>query len=185
MKSRLFLLALAVFTAALAAQPVPLQPPRKSPHETISRKAGNNRVTIVYGRPYTKDPRTGETRKIWGGLVPYDKIWRLGADEATLFITQKPLDFGGVTVPAGAYSLFLLPSADGSAQLIVNREIGQWGIDPYHTDNELARLPLEKRTLAKPVEQFTMGIDNGVPGGGLLTIAWENIEYIARFAVKK
>ncbi len=49
-------------------------------------------MTIVYGRPYTKDPKSGETRKIWGGLVPYGKVWRMGADEATLFTTKKAVE---------------------------------------------------------------------------------------------
>src|SRR3954464_11858527 len=63
-----------------------------SPHETISTVIGDRRtgcrVTVTYGRPFTKDPKTGEPRKIWGGLVPWDKADRLGADEATLLITQ-------------------------------------------------------------------------------------------------
>ena len=53
-----------------------------SPHETTSAVIDGNRVTIVYGRPYTKNPKTGEARKIWGGLVAYGKVWRTGADEA-------------------------------------------------------------------------------------------------------
>ena len=65
------------------------------PHETISAVIDGNRVTVTYGRPYTKNPRTGEVRKIWGGLVPYGKPWRMGADEATLLITQQPIVMGG------------------------------------------------------------------------------------------
>ena len=55
---------------------------RVSPHETISAVFNGDRVTLIYGRPYSKDPKTGETRKIWGTLIPYGKIWRTGADEA-------------------------------------------------------------------------------------------------------
>ena len=67
----------------LGAMPSPAQQKRISPHETISARIEGNRVTITYGRPYTKDPKTGEPRKIWGGLVPYGQPWRMGADEAT------------------------------------------------------------------------------------------------------
>ncbi|HTO03966.1 MAG TPA: DUF2911 domain-containing protein, partial [Opitutus sp.] len=81
-----------------------------SPHETTSTVIGDrrtgNRVTITYGRPYLKDPKTGEARKIWGGLVPWGKANRLGADEATLLLTQKPLVFGKTTIPAGAHTLY-------------------------------------------------------------------------------
>jgi len=82
----ILVIAAVIFTASSLMA----QQKRVSPHETISMVIDGNRVTIVYGRPYTKDPKTGESRKIWGGLVPYGKIWRTGADEATLLITQKP-----------------------------------------------------------------------------------------------
>src|SRR5271156_6227143 len=102
----------------LTALPLMAQRKRVSPHETTGAVVDGNRVTVVYGRPYTKDPKSGEIRKIWGGLVPYGSVWRTGADEATLLITQKPILIGGTTVPAGAYTLFTLPNEDGTAKLI-------------------------------------------------------------------
>jgi len=95
--------ALVIAAVVLSASPLMAQQKRVSPHDTISTVIDGNRVTIVYGRPYTKDHKTGEVRKIWGGLVPYGKIWRTGSDEATLLITQKPLAFGETTIPAGAF----------------------------------------------------------------------------------
>src|SRR5690349_12478077 len=77
-----------------------------SPHETTSAVVDGNRVTITYGRPFTKHPKTGEVRKIWGGLVPYGQPWRMGSDEATVLITQKPIELGGTELPAGAYTLY-------------------------------------------------------------------------------
>src|SRR5258707_538697 len=115
----------AIIASALS---VMAQRARVSPHETISSVIDGNRVTLVYGRPYSKDPKSAEIRKIWGGLVPYGKVWRTGADEATLFITQKPIVMGGTTIPAGAYTLFTLPAEDGTAKLIVNKQLGQWGL---------------------------------------------------------
>src|ERR1022692_4198321 len=96
--------ALLIAAVVLSASPLMAQQKRVSPHETISSVIDGNRVTIVYGRPYTKDPRSGEARKIWGGLVPFGKVWRTGADEATTLITQKPVLIGETTVPAGAYT---------------------------------------------------------------------------------
>src|SRR5690349_17435122 len=94
---------------------------RNTPHATTSAKTSGNRVTVICGRPYTKEPKSGEPRKIWGELVPFDKVWRTGSDEATTLITQTPIVIGGATGPAGAYSLYTLPAADGSAKLIINK----------------------------------------------------------------
>src|SRR5829696_6916929 len=96
-------LTLFVVTAAMLVGVLPLhaQPSKRaastggnSPHETTSALIDGCRVTLTYGRPFTKDPKTGEPRKIWGTLVPWDKAWRTGADEATVLMTQKPLVIG-------------------------------------------------------------------------------------------
>ena len=103
-----------VTALVLSALPLMAQQKRVSPHETVSTVIDKNRVTITYGRPYTKDPKTGEAREIWGSLVPYGKVWRTGADEATILITQKAIMFGDTAVPAGAYTLWTLPNEDGT-----------------------------------------------------------------------
>src|SRR3974377_382038 len=146
-----------IITALLGALPAMAQRQRVSPHETISAVSDGNRVTIVYGRPYTKDHTTGEMRKIWGGLVPYGKVWRTGADEATLLITQKPIVMGETTVPAGAYTLFTLPEESGTAKLIISKQIGQWGLQ-YDSTQDLARVDLKKESLEPPADQFTIAI---------------------------
>jgi len=167
----------------LSALPSMAQMKKLSPHETTSAVSDGNRVTIVYGRPYTKDPKTGEPRKIWGDLVPFGKVWRTGADEATLLITQKPIIMGGATIPAGAYTLFTLPAEDGSAKLIINKQIGQWGIGPgsYDEKQDLARIDLKKDTLDKPVDQFTMAVTKA----GDLKMMWDNVQYSVSFTVQK
>jgi hypothetical protein len=95
-----------------------------SPHETTSAVIDNNRVTIIYGRPYTKAPKTGEVRKIWGGLVPYGKAWRMGSDEATTLITQHTIVLGGTELPAGAYTLYMIPEESGTAKLAISKKVG-------------------------------------------------------------
>ena len=176
---------LALLAAVLvSALPLAAQQNRLSPHETISQVVDGNRVMVVYGRPYTKHPKTGEVRKIWGGLVPYGKVWRVGADEATLFITQKPLLIGDTAVPTGAYTLFLLPSDDGSAKLIINKDLGGWGLS-YAEKDDLARVDLKKAALDAPVNQFTIAIAKAPGGGGLLKLSWENTEYSVPFTVQK
>jgi hypothetical protein len=168
---------------AQEAKPTPAQKVAStggfSVHETFSvvlgAGRGGNRVTIIYGRPTSKDPKTGEMRKIWGELVPWGKWWRAGSDEATLIITQKPITLGGAAVPAGAHTLFLLPNEDGTAKLIINNQIGQWGLQ-YDEKQDLARVDATKSATDKQVDQFTMTIDK-VGGGGTLNLIWENTKY--------
>lgn len=171
----------------LSPLPLPAQQRRVSPHETISAVIAGSRVMIVYGRPYTKDPHTGENRKIWGGLVPYGKVWRTGADEATLLVTQKPLMFGDTTIPAGSYTLWTLPNEDGTAKLIINKQVGQWGVGPgsYDSRQDLAHIDLIKEVLAVPVDQFTMAVSKNPDGSGVLKMSWESTAYSVPFTVQK
>ena len=185
---------LVITTAAMiGALPVMAQPTRaassggNSPHETISQVfdgARNNRVTITYGRPYSVKPGTTEVRKIWGGLVPYDKPWRMGADEATLLIVQKPIVLGGTTVPAGSYTLYMVPSEAGASKLAISTGLGGWGI-PVDTKHDLAQVELTKTALDKPVDQFTMAIDKNPDGGGVLKLSWESAQFSVPFTIAK
>jgi hypothetical protein len=161
-----------------------------SPHETISTVIGpdrrtGNRVTITYGRPFSKDPKTGETRKIWGALVKWDKADRLGSDEATLLLTQQPIQFGETVIPAGAYTLYIVPSETGVSKLAISTNLGKWGV-PVDETHDLARVDLKKESLETPVDQLTLAVVNDkATGGGLLKIMWENTQFSAPFTVKK
>jgi hypothetical protein len=180
-----YLLTLGALIASIS--PLMAQQKRVSPHETISKVIDGNRVIIVYGRPYTKDPSTGQNRKIWGELVPYGEVWRTGADEATLLITQKPIMLGEAAIPAGAYTLWTLPNEDGTAKLIINKRIGQWGIGPgsYDQEQDLVRVDLKKDALDTPVDQFTMAIAKGPSGGGVLSMMWESTGFSIPFTIQK
>ena len=182
MRKRSFKLTIAI-TAILCALPIMAQQKRLSPHETVSAVIDGNRVTVVYGRPYTKDPKTGENRKIWGKLVPYGKVWRTGADEATLLITQKAIVLGKTTIPAGAYTVYTLPAEDGSAKLIINKQIGQWGTE-YDEKQDLARIDLKKDPLGTPVDQLTIAIEKNSSSGGTLKMMWENTQFSAPITVQ-
>ncbi|MBX3389269.1 MAG: DUF2911 domain-containing protein [Phycisphaeraceae bacterium] len=167
-----------------APKPATKAPARVSPGEVTSTVVDGNRVTLVYSRPYTKDPKTGAARKIWGGLVPYGQVWRAGANEATLLITQQPIEIGGATVPAGAYSLFMLPVEGGPSKLIINKQIGQWG-SQYDDKQDLARVDLVQSATPESVDQFTMRVAKEAAGGGTLTLAWENLQFTVPYSVKK
>src|SRR5271170_4235480 len=116
--SMLRVIALATVVSLLTSVPASAQRggrPRKrvSPHETVKAEIGGNEVKITYGRPYSKNPRGTDIRKIWGSLVPYGKAWRLGADEATTILLQKGIKIGDASIPAGAYTLYLIPEENG------------------------------------------------------------------------
>ncbi len=183
-------------SASTAAQPSAAAKPRVassggvSPHETTSavigvdRKTGN-RVTVTYGRPFSKDPKTGETRKIWGGLVKWDKADRLGSDEATLLLTQQPIQFGETVIPAGAYTLYIVPSETGVSKLAFSTILGKWGV-PVDEAHDLARIDLKKEAIETTVDQLALAVaNNKETGAGLLTITWENTRFSAAFTVKK
>lgn len=176
----LLLPTLLLATAPLLAQ----EKARVSPHETVTANIDGDEITVVYGRPYSKDPKTGEKRTIWGTLVPYGKPWRMGADEATLFTTKESIDLGGKTLPAGTYSLFMLPDEKGVSKLIVNKQTGQWGTK-YDEKQDFARVDLKKEKAEKAVDQFTITVEKTERGGGVLKMTWEETEFWVPFTVKK
>ncbi len=158
-----------VVTCVWTTATILAQPPG-SPHDTVTANVGGATVSITYGRPYMRG------RKIVGGLVPYGRVWRTGADESTTLVTDAPLVIGGTTVPAGKVSLYTLPDAQGW-KLIINKQTGQWGTE-YNEAQDLARVDMTTRPLPTPVDQFTITIE-----GGQLKLAWELTE--VSVAVKK
>jgi hypothetical protein len=152
-----------------------------SPHETTSATIGGRggpRITITYGRPYAKG------RVIWGTLVPWNQPWRLGSDEATLLIVQKPIEIGGTNLPAGAYTLYMIPSESGTSQLVISKGLGGWGI-PVDTAHDYAKVDLTKATLDAPVDEFTMTVAQNPAGGGILKLSWEKTAYSVAFTIAK
>lgn len=175
LRSTLLLLTAVTLTSPLFAQE---KKPRVSPHETVDATVDGAKITIVYGRPYTKDPKSGEKRKIWGTLIPYGKVWRLGADEATILTTDKDITIGGTAIPAGSYSLYLWPEESG-AKLIVNKQTGQWGTK-YDEKQDLARIDLKKLVVDKQTDQFTIAVE-----GSTLKLMWEGTQFSAPMTAKK
>lgn len=180
------LAALVTCTWDVAGDVAAQQPGRKSPHETIfARVGGKNLVTITYGRPFTKDPNTGAVRKIWGGLVPYGKAWRAGADEATSIMTQVPMMFGTTEIPAGVYTLYMVPEEKGPSKLVFSKKVGGWGI-PVDTKNDVAQVDLKMEPLDPPNDQFTMTVGSATKGGPVVVkLMWEKTQFSTDISVKK
>ena len=179
-----FIHVLALSTALVVVGLAFGQQKRVSPHETVSTViARDHRVTLTYGRPYTKSPKGGEMRKIWGGLVPYGKAWRTGADEATCLITEQPIVIGTETIPAGAYTIYTVPMEGEGSKMVFSKHLGKWGI-PVDEKNDLVRVDMTKSELETPVDQFTMAIEkDGM--GGKIKLMWEKTQYTVPFTVVK
>lgn len=143
--------------------------PRQSPKMTTTGKIGEANVTITYSSPSVKG------RKVWGELVPYGKVWRAGANEATLIETDKDLTVEGKKLPAGKYSLYAIPG-ENEWQIIINSQTGQWGIE---RSGETTRNP-EKDVLVvkvKPKKSTVMeeSLVYKINNNGLV-LKWENVE---------
>jgi hypothetical protein len=143
--------------------------------DTVSATLVGATLTVVYSRPAKRG------REIWGGLVPWNEVWRTGANAATAFSTDRDLEIGDTRVPAGDYTLFSIYTPD-SARLIVNEQTGQWGTE-YHAGRDLARIDLSRETLSQPVEQFTISIEAG-DAGGALRLAWDGTAFCAPIVVR-
>jgi hypothetical protein len=147
-----------------------------SPPDTTRATIGGASLVVAYSRPLKRG------RVIFGNVVPWNQVWRTGANAATMFTTDKDLMFGTTLVPAGKYTLWTLPTPTG-AKLIFNSETGQWGTD-YHADKDFAKVDLTSRQISPPVDQFVIGI---VPqgSGGLMRFAWDDREFAVPFTVKQ
>jgi hypothetical protein len=148
---------------------------RASPREEATANVAGAHITVEYGRPFMKG------REIFGGLVPHDKVWRTGADEATILTTDRALVFGTLEVPAGTYSLYTIPG-EARWELIVNRQTGQWGTR-YDEAQDLGRVPMTVTRLDSPVEQFTIEI-GASNDGGELRFEWAQTRATAPFKVR-
>ena len=161
-------LALAPLATFTGAQTALAQAALPSPPADASVTLGGKPVAIHYNAPSAKG------RTIFGGLVPYGKVWRTGANPATDFKTGADLLIGGKAVPAGHYPLYPLP-AEGTWQLIVNKQTGQWGTK-YDQSQDLVRIPMEKKALASPQETMSIAFENTSGNKTELHIKWEKMD---------
>ncbi len=148
---------------------------RMSPADTVRSTAGSANVEIIYSRPLKRG------RQVWGTVVPWGAWWRAGANAATQLTTSADLMFGNTVVPAGKYTLFMLPAQAGS-QLIINSQTGQWGTQ-YDPSKDLLRIPMTQTMLTQPVEQFTIAVAPQA-SGGVLRLSWDDREFAVPFRVR-
>ncbi|HXY25724.1 MAG TPA: DUF2911 domain-containing protein [Candidatus Acidoferrum sp.] len=131
---------------------------RPSPPASASCDLGGGKtIKTDYSSPRLKG------RKMIGGVEPYGKVWRNGANEATTLVTSADLVVGGKSVPAGSYTIFVIPNTD-KWTLIINKKTGEWGIPYKYESDELARVDMKLSTLPSPVENFTIAYDKTATG---------------------
>jgi hypothetical protein len=139
---------------------------RPSPPAKASCSLGDGAtITVDYSSPRAKG------RKIFGGLVPYGEVWRLGANEATTFVTTSDVTVGSTKVPAGSYTLFAVPNPD-KWTLIISKKTGEWGTKYAGPEFDLARVDMKVPTPPAPVENFTIAFDK-TGSGCTMRVEWE------------
>jgi len=136
---------------------------KPSPALTATGKAGNVNITIAYGAPSVKG------RTIWGDLVPYGKVWRTGANDATTFEIDGDVKIEGKTLAKGKYSLFTIPEA-GEWTIIINKNAKQWGAYSYKQEDDVLRFKAKSSKSASFNEALKFQVANGN-----VSILWENL----------
>jgi hypothetical protein len=140
-----------------------------SPPAQASVSLGGKPVTIDYSAPSMRG------RKIFGGLLPYGQVWRTGANAATTLTTAVDLKIGDLSVPAGTYTIYSLPS-ETTWKLIVNKQTKQWGTE-YHEDQDLGRVDMTRgKAPAAPVEKFVIQFEGTRGKTTRLHLIWENTD---------
>lgn len=159
------LCALALPMTQAAAQAPEL--PQPSPHARVEQRVGLSDFSVDYSSPAVKG------RTVWGGLVPYDKPWRTGANAATKLSSSQDFMFGGKKVPAGTYALYTVPGK-ASWSVILSSSVEAWGNDGYDSKKDVARITAKPES-ADHRERLAFAFDDTTDDGTQLTLAWEKV----------
>lgn len=141
-------------------------PQKKSPAMEASRKIGEKTVTVKYSAPSVRD------REIWGSLVPYNEVWRTGANNATTITFSAPTMVEGKEVAAGTYALFTIPG-EKTWKVILNSDAKQWGAYDYDAKKDVLNVTVTPTMVDQSTEQmnFSFNEDNS------LVFAWEKLRF--------
>ncbi|MFZ1371670.1 MAG: DUF2911 domain-containing protein [Ferruginibacter sp.] len=139
--------------------------PAPSPTQTVKQEFGIGSIELTYSRPVAKG------RKIYGELVPYNKLWRTGANAATKIVFSEPVEMGGKKIDTGSYVLYTIPGMD-SWEIILNKGLKNWGIDGYKESEDVVRFKIEPRKMKNKLESFTMAFSDVKPESCNLDIKW-------------
>jgi hypothetical protein len=146
-----------------------------SPPARTNLTLGGKKITIKYSSPSMRK------RVIFGELVPFNQVWRAGANDATALHTDADLTIGNLKVPKGDYSVFVLPGPS-QWQLIINKQTGQQGLE-YHENMDLGRVPMTLSKPPKTIEHYKITLSKTGPAEGQLELAWENTVASVHFEI--
>lgn len=163
MKKLLFAFSLLCAANIASAQ---LKMPAPSPTQTIKQDFALGSIELTYSRPSIKG------RKIFGDLVPYNAVWRTGANAATIIKFDDPVEIGGKKIDTGSYALYSIPN-DGSWEIILNKGITNWGSDGYKQTDDVVRFKVNTMKMKDAAESFTMQFANIKPESCELHIMWD------------
>lgn len=163
---RVSLFLLLAFTSAINAATAQVQMPAPSPAQTIQQDFALGSIKIVYSRPSAKG------RRVFGDLVPLNKIWRTGANEATKISLTEPVEIGGKKLDTGMYALYSIPGED-NWEIIINKGIDNWGMDGYKESQDVVRFRIVPQKTKTMVETFTIQFSNMQPESCSIDLSWE------------
>lgn len=163
-----YLLALLLMCLPFSSLFAQLELPRVSQKASVMQRIGLLDVTVTYSRPNVKG------RVIWGELVPYNEVWRTGADEATTISFSEDVVLNGNKVPAGKYSLFTIPGKD-EWTIIINKTAKQWGAFNYDKSKDLLRFQV-KPEKTEFIESLAYYFSDVSVSDAILNIGWEKLK---------
>lgn len=143
--------------------------PAASPRQKVEQQFSMSKISIDYGRPGVKG------RKIFGELVPYGQVWRAGANSSTKITFGQSVNFGGKTVPAGTYGLFIVPT-EKEWKVILNKDFQQWGAYTYDPKQDVVDVTVPVNKLADKQEWFEITLNPTDENSGNLVIKWDTAQ---------
>jgi hypothetical protein len=166
MKKTRFFLPAFLLLSLMTAFGQELKIPQPSPTQTVKQTFGLSDITITYSRPSAKG------RVVFGDLVPYDKVWRTGANESTKISFSEDVKIQGNDIDAGTYALYSIPGKS-EWTIILSKNTTWWGAYSYTETEDLLRFKVKAETVNSPVEAFTMTFDNMADNSVTLSLLWE------------
>lgn len=168
-KAKSFILAVSfglMGASSVMAETSKIEFPAASPSCTLKQRVGLTDIEIDYSRPGVKG------REIFGGIVPYNKVWRTGANQATKIIFSTPVKLNGTEIAAGTYALMTIPGKD-EWTIIINKGAEQWGAYKYDEKDDIARFKAKPVKIGRTVETFVINFDDIRDASSSIDLVWD------------
>jgi hypothetical protein len=161
----------AAFAVSALAGESQVKMPQPSPTQTIKQDFATGTIELTYSRPAAKG------RQVFGDLVPFGKIWRTGANGATVIKFSEPVEIRGKKIDTGSYAIYTIPDFE-SWEIILNKGVTNWGTSGYKESDDVLRFKTEAEKINNPAENLTMQFDNIKPESCELQIMWKKTRIV-------